>query len=342
MQVIGSELLRDPMLQSTIVDQRLPWLSLEAPSKTTRPKSTTRPDARNMPKKILNLSSNQQREKTKTRHGEPHPILFECSQHVEDEYWANLLEDMSYREFPKGFSIKSNSLSYKKSSTRLNNISLVQTDDYAELAQLIIGFISSNANIFSPEDVKNSRILELHNDENVREELKNMNWKSIKSRNVQSIHLYNYAVALGESYDIDPGNIYSVLIFHVFLTDSIDPESIVFEDGVISYIDGLCFDERSRTIFFEHNLDSSQEFFIRDPHGQPTSSDSPPQHELSKTYRVRDRNNISLSKLWRQTLRDVSKDTVRPVQRSTRTQLMTTLSRIGNDEITRLENSIIA
>lgn len=344
MQVTGSRLLNDPIIQSSIISQNLPWMTSRTAKKRSS-KSDDRSGSRtNIPKKILNVYDKKNSKPTKVRRGEPHPILIECSRSIADEYWSDILEDMSYGQFPKGFSIKSNSLSYKKSATRLNNISMVQTDDYEELANQLVGFISSNANMYSPEDIKNSKIIEMHQDQVERHNMDNLDWKSIKSRNVQSIHLYNFACTISERHNMDIAHVYSILAYHVFLTDHVEPENIRFEEGLIVDIQGLTIDEENRTIHFPHDVERRRRLFIEDPVDREVEVDQLMNRMDSRSisYTIKPKPKFTFDKSWHQILRDIMKDQVRIKNNTSRSLVMSTLSTINRDELELLESSIIS
>ena len=342
MNVIGSELLRDPLLQASVVDQRLPWMTSQESKKMnhrsgrTSSSKTVNKSSANMPKKILNMSkrSGKKQKKAKIRHGEPHPIIIKCVQYIDDEFWADIIEDMAYGTYPKDFSVRNNSLSFKKSNTRLINLSLIDTDDFESLSHKIIGFISSNANMYSADDIRNSRIIEAHQRQIDKENIQNITWKSIKSKNVQALHIFNYAIDLSNRYNINSDHVNSLLTFAIFMSDMISHEDIIFENGVISHIEGLVYDEENDIIYIDRPLKETKtkQLFIKDPMEKKSVCITNVMSDKLKNIDMAPKSKYSFDKQWNQALRDIIKRSSKE-NTSMRSHVMSTLSQITSEDI---------
>lgn len=365
MQVIGSKLLDDPVLQSTVKDQKLPWMTTGEARKNNNAKKNVGKKS-NIPKKLLNMNIRKVEDKTPERYEDPHPIVAECIKHVTDEFWIDIMDKLSYGECPKDFALKGNNLSFKRSPTKIVNLSLITTDDYKELCYNIIGFISSCANIHSPMDIRNTQLLELHLDQVKQDSTKNATWKSIKSTNLQSIHLYNYARSLSDMYGLIIDETYSLLVFYVRLSGLVPPTSILFEDGVIVEIEGLCHDDESNTLYFDPSIysASSKRYFVHiedptvdddrgkskhlsptrkslSPTSQPAHRDAPDIHSLVADEDDSDfKPQFTLNKQWKKTVSNMGKKSGGQGVKNSRSQVLQSLSLITSQDLEQLSNSI--
>lgn len=363
MQITGSKLLRDPILQSTVKDQKLPWMTTGEAKKVNKKSNKT--STSNISKKLLNMNMKKTETKPVERYEEPHPIISECLKYITDDFWYDIVENMSYGDCPKDFAIRGNNVSFKRSMTKIVNLSLTNTNDYKELCHNLIGFISSCANIHSPQDIHNTQLLELHLDQISQESDKNITWKSIKSTNLQSINLYNYARSLCVEHGLDVDEVYSLLVFYVRMSGLIPSESIVMENGAIKDIKGLCHNPDTNTLYFDPSLyisRTSPSCFVKvdmDPsettqdlsHLSPTrpllesSTESSVQESsitslLNINHTSNDLNsNFNFNKQWRQTVKDFNRKPTSSIK-NPRSQVLQSLSLITPSDLEELSNSI--
>lgn len=361
MQVTGSKLLRDPVLQSTVKDQKLPWMTTGEAKKVNKKveKRTS-----NISKKLLNMSVKKKEDKRVERYGEPHKIITECLKYVTDEFWYEIIENMSYGECPKDFALRDNNISFKRSLTKIVNLSLSATNDYKRLCHDLIGFISSCANIHSPEDIRNTQLLELHIDQVNQESDKIATWKSIKSTNLQSINLYNYARTLSDEHGLDVDETYSLLVFYVRMSGLVPPESIVLENGVIREIKGLSHDPDTNTLYFEPSMNDvkRRRLFVKVDDTDDTSEYTP--SHLSPTRTILDSStssadtsmvegsslvnddygdsnyNFNFDKQWRQSVKDYNRKPSSSTSKNPRSQVLQSLSLITPEDLEDLSHSI--
>lgn len=199
----------DIVINDILTSRELPWM--KSTSMSRKGKKTVRTSAKT-----------------------PHQFILKVIDYIDDQYWRDILEQIAYHKYPKGFIIRNYVLSFKKN---MNSIHSVNLEDLSpeEVCDKIIEFLQEHGNMKSCIDRENDRI--------ISEEIRNKNnsvteWKDLRSVRKQNIFLTNYAIELAEGKDISHHDIFCLLSAGVMLKNIL-PSDIVITDNRITSIKGL-------------------------------------------------------------------------------------------------------
>lgn len=172
-------------------------------------------------------------------------IFHECSQLTDDEYWRDILVSMSYNKIPKGFIYKDGYITHKKGN-KSQNVEVPESAIHA--LRVIIGFMRSTAGMRSAQDKARDKRIE----EEALSEQPERTWSEIKKikRCLPDMYISNFIRWISKSLELTKIEMdqLKTLINLGILFGYIDDMHIKFE-GTIQSIDGLTFDDSSRTFY---------------------------------------------------------------------------------------------
>jgi hypothetical protein len=164
------------------------------------------------------------------------PLFQKCSEFSKDEFWKQLLRDMSVGKMPKNILVVQKILisnGKKRSSLSLEG------EGEETLTTKIIEFIQKSCSIFSIIDIKKKNVLisEIKKD---NEESKKQKWQQIRKNHLRKLYLLDFVYKNKENYDLN-WNQARVLYKQCeeFLTCKGSSRKVVFENGEIIKIDGV-------------------------------------------------------------------------------------------------------
>jgi len=199
-----------------------------------------------------------------------YPIFTKCAENCKDEFWKQLLRDMSTGRMPKNILIINKTLT--SSGKKSASLSLENTRE-EELAPLIVEFLQKNCSIFSANDIKKKCILinqiKKSNDEN-----KKLKWPQIRKLNVRKLILLDFVYKKKLEYNLSWGQATSLYKqCEEIICSKGHSRKINFEDGEITSIDGVTLKQGSFEVQKLNELgknskiakrDSKWESFIKD------------------------------------------------------------------------------
>jgi hypothetical protein len=163
------------------------------------------------------------------------PIFQKCSEQCKDEFWKQLLRDMSVGRMPKNILVVNKTLV----SNGKKNCSLSLEEEEEVLTQKIIEFIQKTCSIFSTIDIKKKNVLinEIKRD---NEENKKQKWQQIRKNHLRKLYLLNFVYKNKVDYDLNWAQARALYRqCEEFLTSKGSSRKVVFENGEIIKIEGV-------------------------------------------------------------------------------------------------------
>lgn len=168
-----------------------------------------------------------------------YPIFLECCDLIEDTFWKNVFEDLSYGKCPYGTYItkdffccnyKNKEFSYKIERKDPNQLYI----DIHELLVKKLGLLSHK------DKIKKKIDFTLLEDE-IKENRKS--WSNIRKKNIKDLLIENYVINMKNKFTLSikqARNLLSI-IFIGMVFKVISVKDIVYEDGEIKNINGISF-----------------------------------------------------------------------------------------------------
>ena len=171
-------------------------------------------------------------------------LFYDCIPHISDSFWQGVFADAGQGKFPKGFSYKNNTLIYKK-RTKTDTIEL--PENINELISLCITFFKDLAGLRSAVDLESER-LEREECLSRTTTLRQGTWGNIRSKSVKRGLLTQYVHDVSKTLNLneDQRKYFKTILNTGFLLGYFTSSSVGFEDGAITGIKGLDWDERER------------------------------------------------------------------------------------------------
>ena len=169
-----------------------------------------------------------------------YPIFLKCLPYVEDEFWKETFEELSYGNcyqgayLSKGFfcsSVKGREFVYKFIDKEPEKI-------YTDISKLL----KEKLNIMSKND-RRLLINEFEEVEKTLNNMKNMEWNDIKKKSTKDILFQNYLINVKKKYelrDVQIKCLYNSINLGLMLK-SIKNTDIVYKNGEIQEIKGFIF-----------------------------------------------------------------------------------------------------
>jgi len=177
-----------------------------------------------------------------------YPHFINCVEFIEDEFWKNIFEDLTFGETPNGCYISKKHLqSTVKGREFIYKIK--PDDDPFVVYTTLIDIFTNRMKIVSPTDVEISR--QSINDDECD------TWSSIKKKSIKDIIITNFVIDMTNKYDI-PKKKSKILLDMITLFMSlkiIGNNDINYNDGKITSINGLVYDEKRNTFKMDKNIE---------------------------------------------------------------------------------------
>lgn len=170
-----------------------------------------------------------------------------ASQSIDDNYWKETLHNCAKKKFPRGFEFREGILKHKT-----NNISIALPDDPYHLAQTAIYFFQENGKLYSSKDIS---IKKKRDEEIILAQLLNAsnNWTCIsRSKNRRSTYVRDYVERRFISFSQQIRDEIYTQINVGFETKYITKDHVLFENGQITFIDGV--DSDGHKVFLSRPL----------------------------------------------------------------------------------------
>lgn len=180
-----------------------------------------------------------------------YPIFYECSTLTKDPFWKRKFEQAGYGKFPRGFSYYDGLLMYKRGIK--NEATKIPTNNTEDAYCTSLYFFKQTANMYSDEDKK--RLREEEHKLHLQERLKERTWAKA-SRRQREVLVDIYIQELTEKYNLSSYQSRKVgdLIYLGIFYNVLDKDVIHLEDGMISEIEGLNYDEGSGEFTLDQEL----------------------------------------------------------------------------------------
>lgn len=175
-----------------------------------------------------------------------YPIFYKMTEYATDDGWREIFHNAAHGILPNGFKYLSGKLIYQQDSNK------------AKYKLHICG----DANKAALECKKFMRRHKIRTDQELAEDQKKLDkrkkrgWASIRNEYLQHEYLYNYTDELREKYKLDANEVMDLrhLIFLENLTGNINAKNIEFNNGYISNILGLDWEDTTRQFKFNLNI----------------------------------------------------------------------------------------
>ena len=173
-----------------------------------------------------------------------YPFFLECCQFIDDPYWIQIFEDLSYGKCPYGCyfskmflccSFKGKEFSYK----------IVVDKDPKILYEEIYHLLFNKLGIFS----ENQRKSKMKNLEFNDFEWKDKKWNNIKKKTIKDFIIDNFIIQMKKKYELSDfqSNKLKKVILSGILLKTITPKEIIYENGSIIEIKGINFSHKNFT-----------------------------------------------------------------------------------------------
>ena len=179
-----------------------------------------------------------------------YPIFLECCELIEDTFWKNVFEDLSYGKCPYGTYIakdffccnyKNKEFSYK-----------IERKDPQQLLTDIHNLLVKKLGLMSNKDKIKKKIDFNQIENNIKEYRKS--WSNIRKKNIKDLLISNYVIHMKNKHLLSlkqARNLLSV-IFIGMVFKVISVKDIIYEDGVIKHVNGISF--KPKQIILERDI----------------------------------------------------------------------------------------
>lgn len=172
-----------------------------------------------------------------------YPIFEELRAHTDDPGWNTILSDASRGKFLDGISYRNGSI-VKTGKTRRKISYKLPLDTNKALVKFQI--IMRKLGFKTELDTTSEQLADLARTEK--------GWQAIRSETVRLFYIKFYIAALAEKYDLNTEEERTVshsIILH-YILNHIDNKAIIFKNGYIQDINGVHWNNKTRTLFFNH------------------------------------------------------------------------------------------
>lgn len=189
-------------------------------------------------------TTNKVRNSAKNKKNVIHPIFEEIMKRETDPYWISFFDDASTGNFPRNCRFFGGCLTYR---IKNKNVDLHIPEDPITAVILLKRFLSENAGIISPTDLRDKKIEE---EKKLAESAQNeiTSWSQIRSNRQQTIMISLFVEKIGEYYNLslDERKTLIQTIKIGVLAGYFNSDNIIIDGGQIVQINGLEYDELSR------------------------------------------------------------------------------------------------
>jgi len=179
-----------------------------------------------------------------------YPIFLECCELIEDTFWKNVFEDLSYGKCPYGTYISKEFLccNYKNKEFSYK----IETKNPKQLYDDIYLLFVKKLGLLSHNDKIQKKI----NFDNIESEIKEYrkSWTNIRKKNIKDLLIEKYVIDMKKRYLLTIKQAKNLLsmIFIGMVFKVINVKDIDYEDGVIKNINGISF--KNKQVIFEKDM----------------------------------------------------------------------------------------
>lgn len=171
-----------------------------------------------------------------------YPVFLECLQFTNDFFWENIFEDLAYGKTPYGTYINKDFLccNYKDKEFSYK----IEKKEPELLYNDILFLLGKKLGILSSKD-KNNKQIDFKNIENELKECRK-NWSNIRKKNIKDLLIERYVLNMKDKYLLTFKQAQE-LLSHIFIGlvfKVISVKDIKYNDGVITSIDGITFENK--------------------------------------------------------------------------------------------------
>ena len=171
-----------------------------------------------------------------------YPVFLECLQFTNDFFWENIFEDLAYGKTPYGTYINKDFLccNYKDKEFSYK----IEKKEPELLYNDILFLLGKKLVILSSKD-KNNKQIDFKNIENELKECRK-NWSNIRKKNIKDLLIERYVLNMKDKYLLTFKQAQE-LLSHIFIGlvfKVISVKDIKYNDGVITSIDGITFENK--------------------------------------------------------------------------------------------------
>lgn len=197
-----------------------------------------------------NRGDKREQSKKKVKNPIDHNIFIECAELVYDAYWKEIFENAAQNKFPRSFSYVGETLIYRTGS---HKIKIDVPNIPEEALSVCMSFFKEKGGMCSNDDMIK---IKKYNEEISENNKEIKNWTDIKKIKVKELLLYNYVTELSNKYNMDDYNkkLLETTINKGFLLKNFDNKSVQFDDGKITGIKGLIYDEYTNNFIIDNKL----------------------------------------------------------------------------------------
>jgi hypothetical protein len=186
-----------------------------------------------------------------------HPVFLECQERCDSEYWKGVLEDLAFGKYPKQIYISNYTI---QSSNRKKSFSYsFRHKPVDEILRETIDLLTLHTDLISGEEVKKKR----DGNEPFKKDTWTC-WKDIKKKYIKDMLLMEFCLRLKKDLSLPykkAVDLYHKISAHVYTGQYAE---IQMDNGVISCIEGLGFDEVHRTIVWETGEPKPEQVYAAD------------------------------------------------------------------------------
>lgn len=171
-----------------------------------------------------------------------YPVFLECLQFTNDFFWENIFEDLAYGKTPYGTYINKDFLccNYKDKEFSYK----IEKKEPELLYNDVLFLLGKKLGILSSKD-KNNKQIDFKNIENELKECRK-NWSNIRKKNIKDLLIERYVLNMKDKYLLTFKQAQE-LLSHIFIGlvfKVISVKDIKYNDGVITSIDGITFENK--------------------------------------------------------------------------------------------------
>jgi hypothetical protein len=252
-----------------------------------------------MCKPRITRSHNKIRDSARTKRTIEFQLFENIKDQEKDQFWYSFFEDAAVGKLPRNFKYINGILSYKNKN---KNNEIIIPETILEASAFVKAFVNENAGIISPLDIKEKKAI----DEKYNNEMNNIeidNWKQIKNDKQQGILISIFIQEVSELYNLNIEERTKLFqkIKLGLLSGYLNNTNIVMENGVISFIEGLEFEDETR----EFNINTSLCKIVKVPkkYNSTTTLDTTNTQLIGNTGN----DSKSLLKSWNKYITDIYK-----------------------------------
>ena len=179
-----------------------------------------------------------------------YPIFLECCELIEDTFWKNVFEDLSYSKCPYGTYITKDFLccNYKNKEFSYK----IENKNPKELYDDVYLLFVKKLGLMSYKDKIEKKI----NFDNIQKDIKESrkSWANIRKKNMKDLLIENYVINMKKKHLLTLKQARELLsgIFIGMVFKVINVKDIIYDDGVITNINGINF--KKKQIIFEKDI----------------------------------------------------------------------------------------